>query len=449
LFTVALFRFPRIASACFRFASGKIEMGTLTKRAVDAARPKDREYFIWCASTPGFGLRVYPSGRKIFICQVRVGSTTRRVKIGAYGAFTVDQARQRASGIARAAAEGRDPQREKSEARSAITVRHLCDEYLNAARAGLVLTRFGRAKSPSTVAIDEGRIERHIKPLIGSLRARDVTRTDVQRMADRIAQGKTAGVFKGKSRGKAVVTGGAGSAARVVGLLGGMFSWAEKRGLVRGPNPTRGTETVRSATKDRILSTSELFALGKAINAAEAKSPAAAAAVRMIALTGMRREEACGLRWSEVDTGAHCLRLERTKTGRSIRPIGSHAIAILNHLYKARASDTWVFPNRNNTGSADLKDSIAAIFDAADLKDARAQELRRTFASMSDAEGYSESTIGELLGHARRGVTSRYYVRRPDAALIAAADRVSAAIALALSRPTTHAEIVIFREATN
>jgi integrase len=132
-------------------------------------------------------------------------------------------------------------------------------------------------------------------------------------MADKITQGGTAGVFKGKSRGKAVVTGGPGSAARVVGLLGGMFSWAEKRGLVHGPNPTKGTEIVRSGAKDRVLSHSELFALGQAGKAAEAKSPAAADAVRLIALTGMRREEAYGLRWSEVDAGAHCVRLEHTK----------------------------------------------------------------------------------------------------------------------------------------
>src|SRR5262249_54934334 len=54
---------------------------------------------------------------------------------------------------------------------------------------------------------DEGRIARHIKPLIGTLRVRDVTRGDVQRMADAITQGKTAGVFNGKPRGKAIVTG--------------------------------------------------------------------------------------------------------------------------------------------------------------------------------------------------------------------------------------------------
>jgi integrase len=75
---------------------------------------------------------------------------------------------------------------------------------------------------------------------------------------------------------------------------------------------------------------------------------------------------------------------------------------------------------------------IAAIFDTAGLKDARSHDLRRTFASIAADEGYSDATIGELLGHARRGVTARHYIRRPDAALVAAADKVSARIAVAL-----------------
>jgi integrase len=415
-------------------AIGDGSMASLTKRAVDAARPADVEYFIWCGSTPGFGLRIYPSGKKIFISQIRVGRATRRVKIGAYGPYTVEQARQRAQEIHRTAAEGRDPQREKAETRSAIIVADMCDLYLEAARAGLVTTRFRRAKRAATLAIDEGRISRHIKPLIGTLRARDVTRADVQRMADSIAQGKTAGVFKTKARGKAVVTGGAGTAARVVELLGGIYSWAEKRGLVAGPSPTKGTETARSEAKDRVLSASELSKLGKATEAAEGKSPAAAAALRLIALTGWRREEVCGLRWHEIDAPGRCARLEDTKTGRSMRVIGVDALALLHILSETRTSDTWVFPNRHNTGSADLKKSIGAIFDAAGLSDARSHDLRRTFGSVAADEGYSDATIAELLGHARRGVTARHYIRRPDAALAAAADKVASTIAAALDR---------------
>jgi len=144
-------------------------MPALTKRGVDAAKPREERYFVWCSSLPGFGLRVYPTGRKVFVAQVRVGRSQRRVTIGTYGAWTADKARKRAQGIIRSASEGRDPQREKQEMRQAITVAELCEQYMEAARAGLVVTRFKREKAPGTVVIDEGRINRHIAPLIGNI----------------------------------------------------------------------------------------------------------------------------------------------------------------------------------------------------------------------------------------------------------------------------------------
>jgi integrase len=415
----------------------------LTKRALDAAKPSEKDFFLWCDRLAGFGARIYPSGRKVFLAQVRVGRFQRRVKIGAYGAYTVEKARERAEAIIRTAAEGRDPQREKSEAKQALTVAELCDEYLDAARAGLVMTRFKRPKRPATVAIDEGRVARHIKPLIGVIPARDLRRADVQRLVDGIAKGKTAGTFKGKARGRAVVTGGAGTAARVVELLGGILSWAEKRELVAGPNPVRGIETARGEAKDRVLSPDELHALGKGIDDSEAITPMAAGALKLIALTGLRRDEACGLCWSEIDLTGSCLRLETTKTGRSMRPIGKPARDLLQSL--PRLSEKWVFPNRNGTGRAELKGSIATLFNAAGLQDARSHDLRRTFGSIAADEGYGDATIAELLGHSRRGVTQRHYIRRPDAALVAAAERVSRRIAIAMGAPEEAAEVVVLR----
>jgi integrase len=303
------------------------------------------------------------------------------------------------------------------------------------------MTRFRRPKREATLKIDEGRIARHIKPLIGSLRARDVSRADVQRMADAITQGKTAGTFTGKPRGKAIVTGGAGAATRAVGLLGGIYSWAEKRSLVPRPNPAHRVETVRGDPKERNLSFEELSALGKVLEARATALPGAVAALRLIVLTGLRREEVCGLRWAEVDLPGSCLRLENTKTGRSVRPIGSAAKNVLRSI--AKVSDKWVFPNSRDTGSADFKKTIAALFNAGGLHDARSHDLRRTFGSIAADEGYGDSTISELLGHARRGVTARHYIRRPDAALIAAADHVCARISIALEGRTDQPGTVV------
>jgi integrase len=420
-------------------------MAKLTKRLVDAASAGTAEHFVWCSGTPGFGVRVYPSGKKIFVAQVRIGRATRRLKIGPFGPFTVDQARTAAEEIIRDASRGIDPQRVKREAREALTVAELCDAYMEHAREGLVITRFGQAKRPSTVAVDEGRISRHIKPLIGAIPLRDLNRGDVQRMADQIAQGKTKGTFRGRKRGKAVVAGGAGTAARVVSFLGGMYTWAEKRDLVPGPNPVRGVETIRSQPRDRVLSIYELKALGEVLEKSRLSTPMPAAALKLIALTGLRREEAIGLQWAEIDETGQCLRLSETKTGKSVRPIGELAMSLLKSLPKQSAR--WVFPNERGTGSADLKKPIATLFDVAGLEDVRSHDLRRTFASAAADEGYSDATIAALLGHSQRSVTARHYIRRPDAALVAAADKTAARIASAMAGKA--AEIVTFRQSAS
>jgi integrase len=90
------------------------------------------------------------------------------------------------------------------------------------------------------------------------------------------------------------------------------------------------------------------------------------------------------------------------------------------------------FPSVNGNGPANLQKLVAGLFEAAGIADARSHDLRRTFASVAADMGYGDATIAELLGHARRGVTERHYVRRSDPVLIAAVDKVAAHIAAAL-----------------
>ena len=405
----------------------------LTKRAIDGLKPETsgRDLFVWDDELKGFGVRLKPSGSASYLIQYKTPQRkTRRFAFGKVAVLTPEAAREKARKLLAKVRDGADPSADRHANRNALTVAELCDQYLEAARAGLVTTRFNKPKKPTTIAIDEGRVARHIKPMVGATVVENLTRPIVQKMADTIAAGKTAGTFKTKTRGKAVVEGGTGTAARVVELLGGIWTWAEKRGLASGVNPTRGVQKNKGDAKDRVLAADELAKLGQAMRDHEPRWAAACAALRLIALTGLRREEACGLRWSEIDRASSCLRLKASKTGRSLRPIGQAAFELIDGL-PANKSD-WVFPNIRGDGSADLKKQIAAIFDAAGLKDARSHDLRRTFGSIAADEGYGDASIGELLGHARRGVTERHYIRRADAVLIAAADRVSQRIAMAL-----------------
>ena len=408
-------------------------MPKITKRVIDALQPGStgRDIFTWDSELRGFGVRMKPSGAASYLVQYRTAQgKTRRLAFAKVGTSPPAAARTRARKLLTEVDEGADPSASRHANREALTVSEVCDQYLEAARAGLVTTRFNKPKKASTVAIDEGRVARHIKPLIGSIVVDKLTCAAVQKMSDAIAAGKTAGTFKTKARGKAVVAGGTGTAARIVELLGGIWTWSEKRGLAVGFNPARGVEKIKGDAKDRVLSPKELAALGQVLRDNEIRFPAAVTALRLIALTGMRREEACALRWSEIDVASSCLRLENTKTGRSMRPIGEAATDLLATVTKNKTA--WLFPNKAGKGSTDMKKAIAALFDLAGVHDARAHDLRRTFGSTAADEGYGDSTIGELLGHAKRGVTERHYVRRADAALIAAATRVSKRIAAAM-----------------
>ncbi len=291
-------------------------MPRITKRLVEAAEPNGRDYFIWCDELPGFGVRIFASGRRSYLVQYRANGRSRRATIGLHGALTADEARREAKALLGQVARGEDPAEERATRRASITIAELCDRYLDAADKGLIMGKRGVAKKASTLYVDRGRIERHIKPLLGRRLVAELTQPDVQRFVRDVQAGKTAGVIKTGFRGKAVVEGGPGTAARTVGLLGGILSFAISEQIITA-NPAAGVKRPADKKRKRRLSPEEYAALGKALLAAGADGSErwqAVAGIRLLALTGCRLGEIVRLRWSEVDTAGSCLRLEETKS---------------------------------------------------------------------------------------------------------------------------------------
>lgn len=408
----------------------------ITKRVVDAALEDKRARYVWDGELPGFGIRVRASGAATYVLDYRTEGgrrgQKRRYTIGPVGTLTPDEARKLAQGIIGSVRKGADPAAERAVRRKATTVAELCDLYLKAAEEPVnTLGKKNRSKKASTLATDRGRIERHIKPLLGQRSVRDLLPTDMTRFLRDVAAGKTAAVTKTeKLRGKAVVTGGAGTAARTLGLLGGILTFAVAEGIIP-QNPAIGVKRPAYKKRERFLSPEEYGALGAALKAAEAEgeTPQAVQAVWLLALTGCRRGEIERLRWSEVHQAAGCLRLADSKEGASIRPIGRAAFDLLDGI--ARIGDCpFVLPAVRGKGAfAGLPGAWDRIMRRAGLEGVTPHTLRHSFASVAAGEGLelSLATVAALLGHAAGGVTAGY-IHHVDEALRRAADRVAQAV---------------------
>ena len=404
-------------------------MPKLTKRVVDGLNPKAADYFAWDDELPGFGVRVWPTGRKVYLAQYRAARRTRRVKLGVHGPLTVEEARKEAKAVLGDVARGENPAEDRATRRKSLTVKELCDNYLTAAECGLIMGKGRKPKKVSTLSTDRGRIERHIKPLLGTKFVRDLTHADVHRFLRDVTTGKTAIVEKTeKKRGKAIVEGGAGAAARTTGLLGGILSFAVSEGVIPF-NPVTGVKRPGDNRRQRRLTAEEYRQLGDALSAAEseAETKQGINGAWLLALTGCRLGEVEGLKWMEIDDVGGCFRLEDTKEGASVRPIGRPAFEILAKIAK-REGCPFVLPAvRSNNAFGGMPGAWERIARRAKLVDVTPHTLRHSFASVAGDLGFTESTIAAILGHAAGSVTSRY-VHHLDSVLIAAADKTARAI---------------------
>jgi len=376
-----------------------------TKTQIDKAVPSEADYFLWDGELKGFGLKVSKGGRRTYICKYRVGSgraaPSRRMTIGAHGSpWTLEQARAEARKILGRAANGEDPAKEKQDEKKQITVAQLCDLYLQNGVG---------TKKPSTIATDKGRIERHIKPLLGRKKVPAVTRADIKRFLQDVANGKTAKDEKTGLFGRAIVRGGKGTATRTVGLLGGIFSYAIDCGFLE-TNPVRGVKRFKDRKGQRYLSQQELIALGRALNAGadQGLNQQALAILKLLIFTGARKGEIETLRWNAVDMEGGYVHLEDSKSGQKAFPLNAGALEVLISLPRLNSSG-FVFPALRGEGHYEGTPKVwRKIRRMAEIEDVRIHDLRHSFASIAVSEGTSLPIIGSLLGHADNATTQRY-----------------------------------------
>lgn len=403
-------------------------MTKLTKRVVDSAEPREKPYFIWCSDLSGFGVRVFPTGKRVYYADYRADGGRRRMTIGQHGKITTEDARKQAIATMGSVVKGADPLMDRKTRRKSLTVAQLCDRYLDMATRGLVLGKGGQGKKASTLEIDRGRISRHIKPLLGTRLVADLRSSDIVKFMRDVASGRTARSDNtGKNGARVEVTGGAGTASRTVGLLGGILTFAVSEGVIER-NPVQGVKKPADKSRARRLSADEYSAIGKALDASiETEAWQATAGAWLIALSGCRLGEIEQLKWSEVDEHGGGFRLEDSKEGASVRPMGRAVFDVIAEI--ERTDSPFVLPTaRKDAGHfRAVPAAWVRLMKVAGLEGVTPHTMRHSFASIAGDLGFADSTIAALLGHTVGTMTSRY-VHRLDTVLVAAADKVAAEV---------------------
>lgn len=290
--------------------------GRITKRAVDAMRAGSRNDFLWDSETKGFGVKITPAGKRVYILQYRLGGAgtkTQRYTIGAHGTWTPDAAEREAKRLLALVDQGKDPADDKRQ-----RVREATDLTFNA-----VADRFEQLEVPKrwpkSGNFVKDALRLHLRPKLGKRPLPSITGQEIVALLDDL-------------------DGGPALRRNVYAVAHRLFRWSQGRGEI-DRNPLEGVEAPKPvASRDRVLSDRELRHIWIA---SEELGATFGALVRLLLLTGQRRDEVAALEWTELDRdrGEWILPAARAKNGREhLVPLSAQVVAELDAL---AGGETW------------------------------------------------------------------------------------------------------------
>lgn len=395
--------------------------GTISRRSVEALQPEAKEFVFWDVSLKGFGVRISPAGKKSYIFQYRPPQAKqkrtvapKKVTLGHAGAMTPEQARSRAKSLAISVAQGIDPvEAEKEEALQLARERERLEQAnLEAMTRTLDALKDDfldhvEANSAASHQFCEGTLRLHILPVIGSVRIEEITKTDINRVLNRIEARKTA------------------LRRNVFAVLRWMATWAVDALDLR-TNPMSGLKPPpMAAARDRFLSDDELRWIWKAAETLPAPYPAF---YKMLILTAQRRDEVAGLQWEELkrDVPEWTLPGTRSKNGEpNVIPLTSDVVSILDSQAGGNKWPRTGVVFRSSVGTpitafskgkllldaAILKVVHEELTDQAEVDPWRVHDIRRTVATGLQRLGVRFEVTEAVLNHlsgSRSGIAGVY-----------------------------------------
>ena len=369
-----------------------------TQTSLDAVRPGSKRQEMRDGKVAALRLIVQPSGKMSWSARYSILGEDRRLTIGPYPGIGLADARKRAIAAVGQVASGSDPAAEKAEAEKAAKdalKAGPADAELVESVVAEFIARYAKPNLRSWPELQR-KFERDVIPLWGGRRLADIGKADVHRVLDRI-----------NDRGSAV------SANRTFAAVRKLCRWAVERGII-DRNPTEGLRRpTKERTRDRVLSSAELALVWKA---ADRITATYAQVIRVLILTGQRRDEVGGMRWDEIDlaTKTWAIPAGRVKNSRAHAvPLSDPVIAIIKA--QPRVSDL-VFsvgkaPSSWSRAKRHLDDLVAELNDGELISPFVIHDIRRSVASGMARIGVAPHVVEKLLNHTSGtfgGVTGVY-----------------------------------------
>ena len=360
----------------------------------------DREAVYWDTELSGFGVRVYPSGSKVYLVQTRAGGKSRRMAVGRHGLISAERARLKAARLIADIKAGNEP-----DAVNGATGRDAGPTVAEVAERYMTEHVAVRCK-PVTMRHCRTILDLHLLPALGNLRLGELGRERVAALQYALHETPF-------------------MANKTVDMLSRLFHMAELWGVApENGNPCRFIRKYKERPRERFLSDEEFQRLGRVLCEVEAEGkvhPGAVAAYRLLMLTGCRRNEILTLRWEDVDLGAGELRLRDAKTGARSVALSPSARRVLEGLARPPDNPWVIVGTKPGQHYSNLNNAWEIVRSRAGLDDVRIHDLRHSFASRALALGESLPMIGKLLGHRKVQTTARYAHLARDSVKVAAA----------------------------
>lgn len=350
-------------------------------RSIPYTGSDNAQCIYWDNGLACFGVRVYPNGRRSYVCAYRVNGRKRIVTLGRADVLTLDRARKKARIYLGQAADGEDPHAAEDALHASGTVKTLAEIYVE---------RHAKAKKRSW-RNDDSYMRRYVIPKLGSRLAGSITTADIARIHSEIGENHPY------------------TANRVIEVVRKMYNAARTWHLIprEMQNPAVGIERFAEAKRRRYVTPAEMPNLAKAIDAEQ--NEFARHAIWLLLLTGLRRNEVLNAKWSDVDLKQRTFFIGQTKNGEALlTPLSRAAVARLKNIARIDGNPYIICGSVLGRPLVNLRSAWKRVRDAAGLQDVRIHDLRRTVGSWLVRDGASLHLVGAVLNHSDQKTTAGY-----------------------------------------